>query len=499
MLYPNPIEVKMKPLTSLVVLLCTISLNCTQKDATILGRLFNTAGDPITAEITLSIPVTKVKKEDWVPQGFQPVLQTVKTSADGSYAFTVDSTGIYVLSASLSNHVTQDVLLWVPESKNDIEIDFYLAPGDSTEEGSAVSKPSVVFKDEGTETAQFFSFARQIEHNRLEYVRQLKEVEKKGARDAELAAFTKQYDWEAYHQSARQVLEGTASTEFKRAALVYYLYETFELADMKSAYIDRDLAKRALALVPATSPLWSTWPDAFVGLHWANFLEGIEGFEIYSDDLLSNHPEDRLKPGILSYEMMLAWFGQNEAKRLRLFQRLLNEYPDSKEASEAKEQFKETRVIKPGNQVPDFQIVSFDEPETVYSRDALIGRVYIVDFWGTWCKPCIAEMPYLHAAYEKYLAQGFTILSIACDNDPENVREFRRTRWEMPWMHSYISECNDGNRNAKILKIFEVTHFPTSILVGADGKIIATTVDLREERLEENLRRVMTVSRNDKR
>ena len=104
-------------------------------------------------------------------------------------------------------------------------------------------------------------------------------------------------------------------------------------------------------------------------------------------------------------------------------------------------------------------------------------------------------MPYLHTAYEKYLAQGFTILSIACDSDPENVREFRRTRWEMPWMHSYISECNDGNRNAKILKTFEVTHFPTSILVGADGKIIATDVDLREERLEENLRHVMTVSR----
>jgi thiol-disulfide isomerase/thioredoxin len=60
-----------------------------------------------------------------------------------------------------------------------------------------------------------------------------------------------------------------------------------------------------------------------------------------------------------------------------------------------------------------------DTNGTAYPRDTLAGKVVLVNFWATWCRPCEAEIPDLSRVYDKYKAQGVLFLGVVIDN-PDN-------------------------------------------------------------------------------
>lgn len=466
-------------------------LACSEQSVRISGKIFDTDSNPIKSAIMVfSTPVTKYKENNWLSEGFQPVIQTVQADDNGSFFLLADSSGIFTLTFSAVHHIPQELLLFVPQSERQIEVEIYLAKDDSNEVAVSDIPPGVRFKDEASESSRFVTFVEKIQSNRVEFSQQLVAVKNTGGKDAELRAFTSGYDWTQYHEPVREVLGGTLSTEFKQAALVHYLYETGKLQEMENPYFDPDIATTALEVVEVESPFWSTWPEAFMRLSWANYLQGVDGFQSYFDEILEKHPDARLKAGILAYELTVADFAGNKDKASKLYERLMEQYADSKEAKGARVAFAQDKAIQTGNRVPDFEVASFDDPDIKYSNKSLLGKTYLIDFWGTWCKPCVAEMSYLHDAFAKYGGQGFTILSMACDAVPEKVKEFRRREWQMPWLHHLICGCADGNREAEILKMFEVTGFPTSILIGPSGKILATGSELRQERLEKTLMQV---------
>lgn len=68
--------------------------------------------------------------------------------------------------------------------------------------------------------------------------------------------------------------------------------------------------------------------------------------------------------------------------------------------------------------------------------------------------------------------------------NPEDVNEFRRDKWKMPWLHSFVGLKGGA------LKQFEVVGIPKTILVNRNGEIVATGVDLRGSRLSETLEQV---------
>jgi cytochrome c-type biogenesis protein len=77
-----------------------------------------------------------------------------------------------------------------------------------------------------------------------------------------------------------------------------------------------------------------------------------------------------------------------------------------------------------GKRAPDFETMNIDGQ--VVSLSELRGQVVLINFWGTWCAPCIREMPDLQQVYEDYQDRGFVILALATEGDTqEEVLDFR--------------------------------------------------------------------------
>jgi outer membrane lipoprotein-sorting protein/peroxiredoxin len=102
--------------------------------------------------------------------------------------------------------------------------------------------------------------------------------------------------------------------------------------------------------------------------------------------------------------------------------------------------------------------------------DQFKGKVLLLDFWATWCGPCVGELPNVIAAYGKYHSKGFEVVGISLDQ--ENARpklEAFIKDHNMPWQQIYDGKYWEaGNAVA-----YGVRAIPFTLLIGRDGKIAA--------------------------
>ncbi len=146
--------------------------------------------------------------------------------------------------------------------------------------------------------------------------------------------------------------------------------------------------------------------------------------------------------------------------------------------------FSPERKIREGEQLPEFSIPALDNPEIVYTNNSFKG-VYLIDFWATWCKPCMKEIPFHHQAYQKYhQSEHFDILSISFDRSPDQVIKFRKNKWPMPWKHALLVK----GKNDPLSKRMSASFLPQMILVdGKTNRILAELIRLKEGNLEKIL------------
>ena len=138
-----------------------------------------------------------------------------------------------------------------------------------------------------------------------------------------------------------------------------------------------------------------------------------------------------------------------------------------------------TDTIDAGAPVPAFEVPGLRSSET-FTRDDFRDQYLLLDFWATWCGPCIEELPTLRTAYQKYKDEGFTILSLSLDRSAETVRSFAREN-EMSWNHALARE------GRALRDRFDVTGIPKPILVAPDGTILAHDGAVRGRNLIELL------------
>lgn len=140
------------------------------------------------------------------------------------------------------------------------------------------------------------------------------------------------------------------------------------------------------------------------------------------------------------------------------------------------------RVIQKGNELPDFEVALYDKQNQIISNEFLKGKVILIDFWATWCAPCIKEFPNLRQLHDVYNDKGFEIVGVSLDEDLTKLENFME-RNNIPWITAY----NDKGFKSKIAKDFQVASLPNTILVDRDGKILATGLETKGEKLKELL------------
>lgn len=93
------------------------------------------------------------------------------------------------------------------------------------------------------------------------------------------------------------------------------------------------------------------------------------------------------------------------------------------------------------------------------------GKWVVLDFWGSWCRWCIAGIPEMKKAYDEYHSKGLEIIGIDC-GDPKDVWISAVEKYELPWVNVY-----NPDDNKSLLAEYYVKAFPTKILVDPQGVI----------------------------
>ncbi|MEM7603007.1 MAG: TlpA disulfide reductase family protein [Verrucomicrobiota bacterium] len=99
-------------------------------------------------------------------------------------------------------------------------------------------------------------------------------------------------------------------------------------------------------------------------------------------------------------------------------------------------------------------------------------KVILVDFWATWCGPCIAVLPHLMEIYENYRSEGFEVIGVSHDENREELEAFLGEN-EVTWPQYFDGQ---GKHN-ELAQRFGISKIPTTFLVGKGGKIVAADLD----------------------
>lgn len=119
-----------------------------------------------------------------------------------------------------------------------------------------------------------------------------------------------------------------------------------------------------------------------------------------------------------------------------------------------------------GEVFPDFEKTDLDGKPLSISR--FRGKVVLLDFWATWCGPCVGEMPNVISVYDRYHGKGFEIIGISLDTDKNTLESFIKD-YGIKWPQYYDGK---GWEN-ELARAYNVNAIPATFLLDGEGRLIA--------------------------
>lgn len=129
-----------------------------------------------------------------------------------------------------------------------------------------------------------------------------------------------------------------------------------------------------------------------------------------------------------------------------------------------------------GETAPLFTLPDIDADKPAISLESLRGKTVYVDFWASWCAPCLRSMPLINELYGKYRDQDFEVIAINVDDPIEDGQDFLL---DNPL--DYLIAADTDNT---VLNEFGVTGMPTSFLIDKDGVIRMVHMGFRGNDIE---------------
>jgi len=199
------------------------------------------------------------------------------------------------------------------------------------------------------------------------------------------------------------------------------------------------------------------------------------------DALLAEHKGEKTDAvaQILNMKAMLyLQVLDNEDKGIELLKQLKRDFPDTMLGKNV-DKVLATKEIQAGL-VKGMKFPGFSEKDVTgkpLSPDNYKGRVVLIDFWATWCGPCVGELPNVLASYEKHHDKGFEIIGISLDQDEGKLTSFLKEK-KITWQQ-YFDGQGWGN---KLAVKYGIDSIPATYLLDGEGKILGK--NLRGEALE---------------
>src|SRR3990172_2866452 len=408
-------------------------------------------------------------------------IDSVEAGKDGTYKISTEQTGPFLLQYSGADHLPGNVLVATEEPVKET-ITVKLAT-------KRHAQPDVVFANPSSSTARAAAVY-------TEWMRQ---------REAAPQALEQ-------HLNAGKAGEFTYdfSPELKRLARQYtsekdpLVKQVLFLSQADLAGLNRprgsefyvDHIDLAMKYISPASPLWS------LNLAAVDMIGAIaEGYgpstkKALKQSAYKQFADEFLRRNSDTEGKAMLWFGRlvsakdrgDEQAVAEYYNLLFTEFAETQMARFATKFLSSSHNIVVGKTIPEFSLVSLTDPKTIYTNESFKGKIFLMDFWSTWCSPCLEELKDLHKAYERFKSKNFEILSLSADLNPEVVINFRRGKWKMPWRHVFLDP-----RTARLVKReFEVLGVHKLILVdGNTGTILAMDGDCRMEKLEKTLNKFL--------
>lgn len=252
------------------------------------------------------------------------------------------------------------------------------------------------------------------------------------------------------------------------------------LRAMRTAFTmwgNTDAVDEAQAAALTLSDASPHWPDALHALQ--NAYARAQQADSYATLLPAlearlTHPMARTQ--VLWDRGTLALFEGRDADARPFFERIVALDADSFQVAAARGQIYEIDRLALGMSAPTFAATTLGgEPLALAD---LRGRIVVVDFWATWCGPCLPDLPHLARLADAYGEGALAIVGVSLDRDRDALNAMIEDQ-NLDWVHIWEEAEWDG----EIARLYNVRRLPRAFVLDRDGRILAK--DLRGPALVE--------------